>query len=316
MHFQTLANLVVSGASGFVGHAVAQAADAAVAAGRLGGVRRMVRDPGKLPVGEAAVLGDLTDARSLVGALRGARLLVHAAGYRGSDPVLQQRVNIEGTRAIVEAAIDAGMERIVSVSTTAVYGSGAHRGEAEGLAPHPESSLSESRLAAEEIVLAADGFVVRADLTFGAGDNWVVPGLVRIQRMLGGAVDGGAALTSAIAVSDLGRLLVALAVAEGEPSERVFHAAAHPVPLSALIDAVADAVGIRVPAGHVLRADALPVLLDAGYTAHQVDLITSDHWYDGSALRRVTGLQLPVLPSIDRLASEWYSRILNDDRSV
>jgi nucleoside-diphosphate-sugar epimerase len=315
MHFQTPVNLVISGASGFVGSAVAEAADRALAAGRLSGVRRVARNLAGLPDGAHGFVGDLADPRTLAVALEGAHLLIHAAGYRGPDPALQQRVNVEGTRALVDAAHAAGVDRMILVSTTAVYGSGAHRGEAEGqLTPHPESSLSESRLAAEEIVLSEGGHVVRADLAYGAGDRWVVPGLVRVQRLLGGAVDGGAPLTSAIAVSELGRLLVALALAEGHVQPRVWHAAAHPVPMSALIGAVEAAAGLRLPDRAIPASAAAPLLMNAGWTAHQIDLISADHWFDGTALWELTGLRPGAAPEIDPRAAEWYSRILNTNQ--
>jgi len=314
MHFGTGRNLVISGASGFVGRAVASAADDATVAGSIGSVRRIVRDPGVLPRGTAGTAADLTDPESLERALDGATVLVHAAGYRGSDSALQRKVNVDGTRAIVAAAAAVGIERVVLVSTTAVYGSGAHRGVMEGqLVPHPESPLSESRLEAEDIVLRAGGCVVRADLTYGDGDRWVVPGLVRVQRMLGGAVDDGAALTSAIAVRDLGRLLVAVAATSSEVSGRVFHAAAHPVPLSALLGVVDAAVGLGLSARPVRRADALPLLRREGLTLHQIDLMTSDHWYDGSTLWTLARLRSPIVPSIDARAADWYAQILKTE---
>ncbi|MFF1574225.1 NAD-dependent epimerase/dehydratase family protein [Leifsonia sp. NPDC058292] len=310
MHEQTRGNLVISGANGFVGAAAAEAGDSAVTAGLLGGVRRMVRDPSSAGV-DGVVVADLTDRRSLVAAFSGADSLVHAAGYRGSDPVLQQRMNVDGTRAVVEAAEEAGVRRIVLVSTTAVYGSGPHRGEPEGRLPvHPESLLTESRLAAEEIVLAAGGIVVRPDLTYGPGDRWVVPALVRVNRMLGGLIDGGSALTSAIEVRELGRLLVDVATAHDEPQQRVFHAAAHPVPLSALLDAVSGPLGLRLPTGAPARAEATPILTDAGLSPHQLDLIASDHWYDGSALRALAGRSAPAAPAIDARAADWYASVL------
>jgi hypothetical protein len=129
--------------------------------------------------------------------------------------------------------------------------------------------------------------------------------------MIGGAVDGGAALTSAIAVRELGRLLVAVAATSSDVRGRVFHAAAHPVPQSALIGAVDAAVGLGLPARPVPRADALPLLLKAGLTLHQIDLVTSDHWYDGSALWTLAGLRPPIMPSIEARAADWYARTLN-----
>ncbi len=120
---------LLTGASGFVGAAVLRRllrADMPVRALlRRGSPRTLLAG---LPV--AAVTGDLTDADSLREAVRGCRALFHvAADYRlwVPDPAAMYRVNVEGTRQLMEAALEAGVERIVytsSVATLSVRGDG------------------------------------------------------------------------------------------------------------------------------------------------------------------------------------------------
>jgi dihydroflavonol-4-reductase len=115
---------LLTGGTGFVGSAVARALLA-----RGHAVRALVR-PGSdrrnlegLPVELAE--GDLTDAASLVRAVAGCRTLIHvAADYRiwVPDPAAMLRANVEGTRAIMRAAQDAGVERIVYCSSVAALG--------------------------------------------------------------------------------------------------------------------------------------------------------------------------------------------------
>ena len=69
--------------------------------------------------------GDLLDRASLSRAVRGAETLYHvAADYRlwVRDPGELHRVNVDGTRAILEAAGEAGVRRIVYTSTVGALG--------------------------------------------------------------------------------------------------------------------------------------------------------------------------------------------------
>jgi dihydroflavonol-4-reductase len=69
--------------------------------------------------------GDLTDRRSLDRAVSGVGLVFHiAADYRlwAPDPRVLYRANVDGTRAVLEAATAAGISRIVYTSTVGALG--------------------------------------------------------------------------------------------------------------------------------------------------------------------------------------------------
>jgi dihydroflavonol-4-reductase len=113
--------ILITGASGFIGAAVVRQL---VQAGHA--VRALVR-PTSAPTNLAGlpletVHGDLRDAGSLAGALAGIRFLFHvAADYRlwARRPQDIVQTNVEGTRALMEAALHAGVERIVYTSSVA-----------------------------------------------------------------------------------------------------------------------------------------------------------------------------------------------------
>ena len=115
---------LVTGASGFVGAAVARALlnegwQVRVLV-RAGSNRANLRD---LPM-EIAV-GDLTLAQSLEGALEQCGALFHvAADYRlgAPDPSELYRTNVEGTRNLLAAAVRAGVQKIVYTSSVATMG--------------------------------------------------------------------------------------------------------------------------------------------------------------------------------------------------
>ncbi|MCL5778336.1 NAD-dependent epimerase/dehydratase family protein [Limibaculum sp. FT325] len=116
--------MLVTGASGFVGSAVVRHL---IRSGRT--VRVMVRRDSDrrnlagLPV--ETVVGDLTKPETLPGAVRGCAGLFHvAADYRMWVPDRDRMfaANVEGTRHLMLAAAEAGVERIVHTSSVATLG--------------------------------------------------------------------------------------------------------------------------------------------------------------------------------------------------
>ena len=118
---------LVTGASGFVGSAVARAL---VARGMH--VRVLMRPTASQNniAGTACepVIGDMRDQDSMTAALKGARYLFHvAADYRlwARDPGEIERNNLDGARATMGAALKTGVERVVYTSSVAALKPGA-----------------------------------------------------------------------------------------------------------------------------------------------------------------------------------------------
>jgi len=137
--------VLVTGVSGFVGSAVARAL-----AARGTRVRGLIREsspranltdfPGEL------VEGDLRDAEAVARAMGGVRHLFHvAADYRlwAPDPEEIVRNNAATTRIVMEAALAAGVERVVYTSSVAT------------LKPRDGGPADESRAAAPDQVVGA-----------------------------------------------------------------------------------------------------------------------------------------------------------------
>jgi nucleoside-diphosphate-sugar epimerase len=105
--------------------------------------------------------GDICDRRLLQAAMSGASYVVHMAALlhiNNPPPSLAaefERVNVHGTEAVVDTAMQCGVERLVFLSTIAVYGYG--RGEmlSEAADPRPDTLYARTKLAAERIVLGA-----------------------------------------------------------------------------------------------------------------------------------------------------------------
>ena len=153
----TQGKVLVTGASGFVGSAVAHKL---VEAGFS--VRALVREKG--PYSNLADLdiefieGDLRDRASIDRAVAGVRYVFHvAADYRlwAPDPGEIYATNLEGTRNVMQAALRAGVERIVHTSSVATIA--LRSGEiADESTPLPENeaigAYKRSKIAAERLV--------------------------------------------------------------------------------------------------------------------------------------------------------------------
>ncbi len=112
---------LVTGASGFLGWHVVQ-----VLRQRGIPVRALVRRPASVEDLDAELLqGDLRDPASVARAAAGCSLVFHvAADYRlwVRDPAEMFHSNVDGTRNVMEAALRAGVERVVYTSTVGCIG--------------------------------------------------------------------------------------------------------------------------------------------------------------------------------------------------
>ena len=314
--------MIVLGSSGFIGQAVPEAL---AALDQEAVVRTMVRsrpDSATQPLNDVRI-GDVRDLDSLRKAMAGADTVVHAASYVGYDPELCRTTNVDGTTNVVAASAAAGVNRIVYLSTASVYGSGPHRGPSEEeVVVAPSSPLSRSRADAEKIVLDAGGIVVRPDMVYGAGDRWFVPGFARFVRALGGLVDGGSAKMSMINVDDLAAVISRLALAP-QALNGPFHAAyTEPNTVSELTAALSPVYEWKRTHASVQRITALASSAKAGFTERQFELLTTDHWYDVSALTTAIGADWGAGFGLSEADIDWYrsaaglpARPLTTDRS-
>ena len=171
---------MVTGASGFLGWHVAR-----VLVERGYSVRALVREGSRVDeLDVERITGDLRDPPSLARAVAGCGLVFHvAADYRlwSKDPGELYRSNVDGTRYLLQAAKDAGVERIVYTSTVGCIGI-PHGGLGTEETPVSLADMvghyKRSKFLAEQVALefARDGLpVVIVNPTAPIGDHDVKP---------------------------------------------------------------------------------------------------------------------------------------------
>jgi len=144
--------ILVTGATGRVGRALMV---------RLA-QQHQVQGFDRAPSSTAHWVGDLGDAALLRRALQGVDAVVHTAALHapqvGRVPDAEfQRINVDATHALAEAARAAGVRQLLYTSTTALYGDAATPPDAAGwvdetLAPQPRTIYHRSKQAAEQLL--------------------------------------------------------------------------------------------------------------------------------------------------------------------
>lgn len=191
--------LAVTGGTGFVGsHLI----DHALAAGHR--VRALTRRPQPPRDGVVWVAGALDDAGALAAMVAGADAVIHVAGVvTAADRAGFAAGNIEGTRAVIAAALAAGPQRFVQVSSLAA--------REPGLSDYGWSKAAADALLADA---ALDWTIVRPPAIFGPRDREMLALFRFAARRVVPLPPAGGRL-SVIAVEDLARLLLTLATAAG-----------------------------------------------------------------------------------------------------
>lgn len=298
--------IAITGATGFVGSAVL---DAALAEGHQ--VCALARRDQAARAGVAWVRGDLGDAAALAALVEGADAVIHVAGLTNTpDPAAFEAANVTGTANVIAAMKQAGARRLVFVSSLS--------------ARKPElSAYGASKAKAEGLVEASglDWTTVRPPGVYGPRD---VDYLEMFRTAKWGFVPlppGGA--SSIIHADDLARLLVALAAGNAaatkkqtyEPDDGREGGWSH----KELAQAIGRAVGKQsVFAPHlpraVLEATATADRLLRGdrakLTADRVGYMAHPNWVSRFDRKPPPGLWQPKISGEEGLkaTAEWYRR--------
>lgn len=163
--------ILVTGGAGRIGKHLVKALLASGEKVRVLVKRSDVKSPEDVNGAEIAE-GDLLDISSLENALKGVDTIYHLAAVVDYFAPKKRMwdVNVEGTKNLVEVCRKAGTEKIIYLSSTAVYGKKLAQIPAdEQTLCKPSNFYGKTKLAAEKIVLANNGIVLRSADAYGSG---------------------------------------------------------------------------------------------------------------------------------------------------
>lgn len=290
----------VTGASGFIGSHVVRA----------------LREAGWDVRDEFVELGDRDGMRR---AMDGCDAVFHMAAlyaFRG-DPAEFERVNVLGTRNVLEAAQAAGVPRVVHTSTCATCGPVPGRPATEEDEP-PDWELKvpykATKLAAERLALAAardgaDVVVVNPTTPVGEGDRMPTP----TGRMVRGVATGrfraylGGTGVNLVDVRDVARGHV-LAWEHGQRGEK-YLLGGKDMMLGEVFGLIAKAAGrrpprLRVPYGAARAAAGLGLL-----NRHEIALARLPMWFSSEKAGRELGYEPgPVADGVERAVADVLGR--------
>jgi len=222
----------VTGATGFIGgHMARKLLERGYA------VTCLVRDPAGEPAGRlrnqgaTIIHGDITEPETMRQAMEGAEVLFHiAAWYKigAADPTPALSINAQGTRNVLELALQLDIPNVVYTSTVGVFGNtrgrvvdeNYHRNSPFG-SHYTRSKTMAHEIAEELIVQGVPIRIVMPGAVYGPGDQSVLALLLRAYlRGLFPVVPGADSGISLVHVEDVAEGHI-LAAEKGQPGKYV-----------------------------------------------------------------------------------------------
>ncbi|TFC61291.1 NAD(P)-dependent oxidoreductase [Cryobacterium sp. TMB1-7] len=321
--------VLVTGASGFLGRAVAAAI---VAAGHE--VRCFQRRPSGV-AGATDALGSITEPADVAAAVAGVDAIVHLAAKvsLAGPPAEFETVNVGGTRTLIAAARTANVQRLVFVSSPSVAHSGASITGSDALPADPDHARGDyarTKAAAELLALAADSaelrvVAVRPHLVWGPGDTQLIARIVERARagrlpLLG---HGAALIDSTYIDNAAGAIAAALERVDAVHGNAYVITNGEPRPVAELLAGICAAAGVAAPAWRVPAsvARAAGSVIETAWrvfpgedeppmTRFLAEQLSTAHWFD----QRRTRADLHWTPAVS--LDEGLARLAESYRTA
>ena len=278
--------VVITGANGFVGRNVVAVL---LEEGSADDIRALVRDRARaaseLPAGIDVREADVTKPDTLRGAFDGVDAVVHTVAIPTERHGSFERINAEGTRAVVREAERAGVAKIVHISAIG----------ASPASPYPFLRTKGEGQAAVE-ASPIPHVVLRPSILFGPGDDFFPRLRFSLRFPIVPLPGGGTARFQPLHVADLAR---AVRVALTGAATGTFEVGGpEPVSYRQMLEETMRAYGLPRP------TMPLPVLLmkpaafifertmaDPPVTVRQLDLLAVDNTPQPNSIDRVFGIR-------------------------
>jgi len=273
------------------------------------------------------VYGDIRDVDSMRSALKGCDTLFLTAAYFAHwapNPKLLYEVNVGGTKASLQAALEADIEKVVYTSTNnAIAASGPMPATEEKAFNYWESkdhySMSKYIAENEARMFVSKGLplvIVNPTLVIGINDIKPTPSgqmiIDVVKKKMPGYIDGG---INVIDVEDVAQGHI-LAVTKGKVGDRYLLGNRN-VTVYEYLKLIADIAGVKPPAiklpykfalalGHIFELGSYITKKPPVVTASEVRIGKMTEWYDCSKAVNELGLpQTPIETTIKK-AINWF----------
>jgi UDP-N-acetyl-alpha-D-quinovosamine dehydrogenase len=315
--------VLVTGAAGFIGRIVC---DDLLAHGFT--VRGMTRSGRTMDSRIEQIHADITGRRSLdsafadVGAVVHLAARVHVMRETAADPTAEfQRVNVQGTAALLEAAARCQVERFIFASSVKAVADESAAPLTRESTPRPSDPYGSSKLAAEAIVREASrahhiqATTIRLPLVYGPGMGG---NMLRLFDLLDRGMPIPAGIRNSRSLVYAGNVAFAirsLLTMEVPPVGEYFLSDGCDVSTSALMQLIARqlerrSVSVPVPRALIRMVEHLSLLgkfVGRNDLGPAVARLTGSLRVDGTELPRAASITLPFsLEDGIRETAEWY----------
>ncbi len=297
-----MTRVLITGANGFIGgHLIARLRRDGVS------IRALVHEHDedvRAGAGVELVRGDVRDLGVMRAAAAGADAVAHLAGRVHAlsevqgDAALYDAINVEGTRNVLEAALERGVGRVLFFSSVKAMGEGGAACLDEEAAPKPTTAYGRSKLAAEELVLdygkrsALRGTCLRLPVVYGPHNKGNLARMIRaIDRGVFPPLPDTGNRRSMVHVSNVVEAAVLALTRPGSSGQRYIVTDARPYSTRELYEAICRALGRAVPRWSV----PLRLLAALGRAGDGIGRLRGKRFvFDSDALEKLIG-------------SAWYS---------
>ena len=321
--------VLVTGGSGFFGAAIVRATQKAGYE-----VVSIDRQLNTLHEGVRIVVADIANLPVLKNAFKGAFAVIHAAGLAhvfGPDAKradLFEAINERGSDTVMDAALSAGVQKIVLVSSVSVYGQygGTCCDETQLCSPRGAYALSKWRAELRSTHRVGSGpaslSILRFATIYGEGDRGNIARLILALKR-GRFIWPGAGLNSkSLIYKDDAAQACVLALEDLRPGVNIFNVSTSVATMQEIVRSICDALGRPVPQLRIPE-NLVRLLLATCRRANRAGQITSalekfihDDVYSAKKYQEAFGFQPSVSLSegIQREVADLYTRADRDVR--
>ena len=293
-------------------------------------VRVLTRAPERaralLPAETEILLGDVAERADVGRAMEGREVVYHLADSSGTGRVTSTqdhwRINVLGTRLVMQAALDEKVRRVVHCGTARVHGDTGRGYANEESAFRPTNAYELTKMQAERLALlfvrecGLPVAIARPTWTYGADDR-------RFRRMMASVRRGHVVIPGTrrarvhpIHVDDLVRGLELLATNDSAVGECFILGGPEHLALDELITVLARAIGVKRPQVHIPELSTRMLVWASekfsftGGLRGRLEFFTKSHVFDIGKAARVLGFspRVSVAEGVGRTVL-WEERV-------